>query len=449
MSSEPVVAATNLSKAYLIYERPEDRLKQMLWGRRKQFYQEYWAVRDVSFRIERGETVGIIGRNGSGKSTLLKVLAGILEPTSGSADIRGRVAPLLELGAGFNPEFTGRENVTLSASLMGLTEAEIAERFDDILAFAALGDFVEQPVRSYSSGMFARLAFAVAAHVDPDVLIVDEVLSVGDAAFHQKCMRYIQRFKENGTLLFVSHDTVSVNALCDRAIWMDQGSVRADGDARDVNFAYQASLQEETDGEGFSVQERQRRTPPVRLTQPQLQDARHTAMKTSGKRNTIEVFAFSDETPAYGLSGGRITGAQLLAGNGSEGKASAVLDGGEEVTLQVDLQADIPLNTPIVGFFVRDKRGQNLFGDNTFLTYADQHVSIPSGASFEARFQFLMPYLPSGDYFVTIALAEGTQIDHVQHHWLEEALTFHVDGGHVAQGLIGIPMHSIEMAVRS
>lgn len=205
MSSEIAIKAQGLGKSYLIYAKPQDRLKQMILRWRK-YYQEYWAVQNVDLTIRRGEAVGIIGRNGSGKSTLLQMIAGTLQPNSGGLSVEGRVAPLLELGAGFNPEFTGRENVRLAAAILGLTASEIHERQDAIIDFAGIGDFVDQPVKTYSSGMFARLAFAVAAHVDADILIIDEILAVGDAAFTQKCMRFIRQFKEKGTLLFVSHD---------------------------------------------------------------------------------------------------------------------------------------------------------------------------------------------------------------------------------------------------
>src|SRR5262245_6270990 len=225
MSSELVIGAHGVGKAYNIYRRPEDRLKQMFF-RRRRYYEEYWALRDVSLDVRRGETLGIVGRNGSGKSTFLQIACGTLEPTSGHIETRGRIAALLELGAGFNPEFTGRENVYLSASILGLTPAQVYERYPAIVDFAGIGDFLEQPIKTYSSGMQARLAFAVAAHVDADILIVDEVLAVGDAAFAQKCMRFIRRFKDRGTLLFVSHDVSAVVGLCDRAVWLDGGMVR-------------------------------------------------------------------------------------------------------------------------------------------------------------------------------------------------------------------------------
>ena len=227
MSSEIVLRAENLGKAYLIYPRPEDRLKQMIF-RWKRYYSEYWALRGVSLEIRKGEAVGLIGRNGAGKSTFLQLATGIITPTEGQVSVEGRVAALLELGAGFNPEFTGAENVYLSATILGLTREEVDERFAAIAEFAAIGDFLHLPVKLYSSGMYARLAFAVAAHVDASVLIVDEILAVGDAAFAQKCMRFIRKFRENGTLIFVSHSPASVLSLCDRPSgWIRAKSARS------------------------------------------------------------------------------------------------------------------------------------------------------------------------------------------------------------------------------
>ncbi|WP_244480822.1 ABC transporter ATP-binding protein [Mesorhizobium sp. Root157] len=403
--------------------------------RNRHYYREYWAVQDVDLTIARGETVGIVGRNGSGKSTLLQMIAGTLQPNLGSLSVSGRVAPLLELGAGFNPEFTGRENVQLSAAVLGLDSRQIEERYESIVEFSGISEFVEQPVKTYSSGMYARLAFAVAAHVDADILIVDETLSVGDAAFTQKCMRYIRKFKENGTLLFVSHDAGAVTSLCDRAIWMDKGRVRGEGTAKDVSLAYQASQHEETDGEAFSISGRRRAD-----RKPAERDVRHQAIKASDKRNVMEVFSFDPNAPSFGAGGAKIQSARFLNSSGEE---LAVIEGGEDVTLEISCLARKGFVSPIIGFLIRDRLGQNLFGDNTYLTYSRTPLSIGKGEKFIASFSFRMPYLPAGDYAVATALAQGSQMDHVQHHWVDEALIFHCTGSHVTHGLIGLPMHDI------
>ena len=438
MSSDVVVRAKGLGKAYLIYQKPEDRLKQMFLRSYKKLYREFWAFQNVDLQIRRGETVGIIGRNGSGKSTLLQVIAGTLKPNSGTINVRGRVAPLLELGAGFNPEFTGRENVKLAGSVLGLSGEQIQERFEDILDFAGIGEFIDQPVKSYSSGMYARLAFAVAAHVDADILIADEILAVGDAAFVQKCMRWIRKFKENGTLLFVSHDTAAVNALCDRAVWMDKGQIRAEGPAKDVGFEYNAALREEADGDGFKIAGRRRQEPVKRLRQ----DFRHAAIHNSDKRNILEVFEFDPNAFSFGRREGTVTEVKFLSSNGDD---LPILNGGEDVTLEIRCRAEKEMNSPIVGFFVRDRLGQNLFGDNTYLNYAEKPLIVPQGGEFMASFSFQIPYLPAGDYSVTVALASGSEVDHVHHHWIDEALLFHAEGGHHRHGLIGIPMHRVSL----
>ena len=256
MSSELAIEVQDLTKVYAIFDRPQDRLKQLIFRQRRKYYREFKALSNVSLTVARGETVGIVGRNGSGKSTLLQILCGTVRPTSGHAVVRGRIAALLELGAGFNPEFTGRENVFLNASLLGMREEEIQARFADIAAFAAIGDFLDQPVKKYSSGMFARLAFAVAVNVNPDILIVDEALSVGDEAFQRKCFSKIEELRNNGaTILFVSHSAGAVVDLCDRAILLHHGERLLTGEPRTVIAAYQKLSYAPPDREAEIVEE--------------------------------------------------------------------------------------------------------------------------------------------------------------------------------------------------
>lgn len=237
--SDIAIRVSNLSKCYQIYNAPRDRLKQFIVPRLQrmagrtatQYYREFWANKDVSFEVKKGEIIGIIGSNGSGKSTLLQMICGTLNPTSGSIRTNGRIAALLELGSGFNPEFTGRENVYMNASVLGLKQDEIDECFDEITAFADIGEFIEQPVKTYSSGMFVRLAFAVSVHVQPDILVVDEALSVGDIAFRNKCMEVIQKLVAKGvTILFVTHDLGTLQLLCSRVLWLAHGEIQASGD---------------------------------------------------------------------------------------------------------------------------------------------------------------------------------------------------------------------------
>lgn len=251
MSSEIAIKVEGLSKCYQIYDTPRDRLKQffmprlqrMLGFSPKQHYREFWALKDVSFQVKKGETVGIVGRNGSGKSTLLQVICGTLNPTEGIVTTHGRIAALLELGSGFNPEFTGRENIHMNAAVLGLSDEEIDARFDEIVSFADIGDFIDQPVKAYSSGMVVRLAFAVAINVAPEILIVDEALAVGDAAFQRKCMRKISELNGAGvTLLFVSHDMETVKKICSEALYLARGSVIDFGAAKQVCISYERDL---------------------------------------------------------------------------------------------------------------------------------------------------------------------------------------------------------------
>lgn len=240
MSSEIAIKVESLSKCYHIYDKPRDRLLQMLARGRRQYFREFWALRDVSFEIAKGETVGIVGRNGSGKSTLLQMICGTLNPTRGTIGTQGRIAALLELGSGFNPEFSGRENVYLNAAVLGLSVSEIDARFSDITKFADIGEFIEQPVKTYSSGMLVRLAFAVAINVEPEILVVDEALSVGDELFQRKCFSKIESIRESGaTILFVSHSGSQIVELCDRAILIDSGEMLATGEPKGIVGKYQ------------------------------------------------------------------------------------------------------------------------------------------------------------------------------------------------------------------
>lgn len=240
MSSESAIRICDLSKCYAVFDKPVDRLKQIAMRGRRRYYAEHWAVRNVSLEVDHGETVGIVGRNGSGKSTLLQMICGTLEPTTGEIEVVGRIAPLLQLGAGFNPEMTGRENVFINAAILGLTSEEIDERFDRIVSFAEIGDMLERPVKHYSSGMYSRLAFAVAINVDPEILVVDEALAVGDEMFQARCFARIREMRDRGTtILFVSHSRGTILELCTRAVLLDGGELLLDGAPKPVTSAYQ------------------------------------------------------------------------------------------------------------------------------------------------------------------------------------------------------------------
>jgi lipopolysaccharide transport system ATP-binding protein len=448
-SNDIAIRVQGLSKCYGIYANPRDRLAQFILPRLqrligrapKQYFREFWALKDVSFEIKKGETVGIIGRNGSGKSTLLQMICGTLSPTSGSIQTNGRIAALLELGSGFNPEFTGRENVYMNASVLGLSNEEINARFDDIVAFADIGDFIEQSVKTYSSGMMVRLAFAVIAHVDADILVVDEALAVGDAFFTQKCMRFLRNFMKTGTVLFVSHDTGSIKNLCNYAVWLEKGQVIQEGTPKDVCENYLEAFYEAQQGKGSTTRLREFKKLDDSIP---LKDQRLDFINSSNLRNDLQIFKFDPAAESFGKGGASIYAVHLLDQNE---QPLAWIVGSEKVTLRVIVRTNQELNSPIIGFYVKDRLGQALFGDNTFLSYREQFVHCQEGSDLQAEFAFYMPLLPTGEYSITVAIANGTQEIHEQHHWMHDAVLFKSESSSVAQGLIGIPMLEVKLHI--
>lgn len=442
MSADNVIEVNNVSKFFEIYRKPSHRLWQMISRGRRQFYEPFWALRDISFSMGRGECLGIIGRNGAGKSTLLQIIAGTLNPSSGSAIVRGRVGALLELGSGFNPEFTGRENMRLNAAIMGLSDDEIGAREEAIAAFADIGDFIDQPIKSYSSGMVVRLAFAVMAHIDAEVLIIDEALAVGDTFFTQKCMRFLRRFMEDHSVLFVSHDVASVNSLCNRAILLENGAIKMAGQPKEVTRLYLKDLYESQQGESAPDPAPARAEEESAPDMQDYRDMRADLFNGSTLRNDIKVFAFNPESDSFGLGGASITGAWLLD---SQGRPLQWIVGGEPVSLRVVIRANTDIYSPIVGFEVKNRFGQTVFGDNTFITYREDPLTLAAGSEAEAIFSFVMPILERGDYTIAIAVAEGTQDEHVQHDWKHEAILVQSITSSCHTGMVGIPMRRISL----
>ena len=449
MSSERVaIRVTQLEKGYQIYKTPRDRLKQFVLPRLRRmvkrpprrYHEEFWALKDISFEIMRGETVGIIGRNGAGKSTLLQIICGTLTPSSGTVEINGRVAALLELGSGFNPDFTGRENVYMNAALLGLDKHEIDARFGDIAAFADIGNFIEQPLKTYSSGMYVRLAFAVIAHVDAEILVIDEALAVGDAFFVQKCMRFLRRFMESGTIVFVSHDIGAVTNLCRTALWLEKGRLMDKGLPKDIVAKYLAACYEASQGKSADIKGITQ-APPDHKKEPPL-DMRLKFINTTPYRNDIELFAFNPNSPQFGKGNAVVTQVQMLDQNG---RVLSWVVGGETVTMVIQCKANEDLHGPIVGFQVKDRLGQIIFADNTYLSTINEPLHVPAGVRYQASFTFRMPVMPTGDYAVTATTAEGTQHEHIQHHFLHEAMVFKVHASSVCFGLIGVPMNDMRI----
>ena len=390
MCSEIAIEVSNISKSFSSQGSSARRVARLLLGRPQPAAGAFNALADISFTVRKGETLGIIGSNGAGKSTLLQIICGTLYPSNGTVAVQGKLAALLELGAGFNPEFTGRENVYLSAAVYGLTHEQIDARFDEILSFAEIGEFIDQPVKTYSSGMFVRLAFAIIAHVDAEILVIDEALAVGDIYFTQKCMRFLKDFAERGTLSFVSHDTTTVVNLCDRAVWLKNGQMQKVGNAREVSEAYLSSVYEN-----------------------KLPETVVVAADDADGASTFE-------SAQFGIGGGRILSCLLLD---AEGHNIRILDRAREAVVLVEVQALQKIKQPIVGFFIKNRLGQHFFGSNTIKLLPDWQV-MDEGEVCKVRFKFQMPLLATGDYSVGVALAAGTQVEHVQHHWIHDALAF-------------------------
>lgn len=440
MSSNLAIKVQNLSKRYQIYEKPQDRFKQMLFGHKKNYFKEFTALNNVSFDVKKGQTIGIIGRNGSGKSTLLQIICETLNPTFGQVKTYGKVAALLELGSGFNPEFTGKENVYMSAAIYGLSDEEIAQRYEKIVAFADIGEHIDQPVKTYSSGMYVRLAFSVIAHVDADILIIDEALSVGDAVFAQKCMRFIRKFKENGTLLFVSHDMSSVINLCESAIWLNKGEIQMLGSAKEVAEEYLE----------YTLQE-------VYCDDTKLKRIRNKKLGEQTGENQKNKFIYDYQVNAHVTSnlsesngwttgGGEITSVELT--NASSPNQS-VLKGGESLHLEIKAKLNQNFDSPILGFIVKDRLGQDLFGENT-LPFTSKLVDCPKykkGQEIKAVFGFKLPMLPNGQYVMMVSLADGDLHHNVQHHYLHDAIVLNVNSSKIRWGLVGIEFNKVELGL--
>lgn len=402
MSSDTAISVQNLSKCFQIYDKPHDRLKQSLYPRiqgafglqRKQYFNEFWSLRGVSFEIKKGETVGIIGRNGSGKSTLLQVICGTLSQTAGSIQTSGRIAALLELGSGFNPEFTGRENVYMNGAILGLSRQEIEDRFDEIAAFADIGAFLEQPVKTYSSGMFVRLAFACNIMSDPEIMIVDEALSVGDMNFQAKCMTALTQIKERGaTILFVSHDVGTVKSLCSRCVYLDGGKVVAVGPSADVTELYVRSMREEMNAEHRKFS---------RVSKPFAEPAEAPLGLPVVEEKVFQIdHAFEARVAQfrYGTGEVKARSVELLDMND---EPTTFLDFNQQVKIRVNFEAyaekSVTLNVSVF-----DEKKNNITGCGF------QHVDQPylltkPGGKYVAEYVFKMP-LQEGCYSLRINIS--------------------------------------------
>ena len=385
------VEVRGVSKDYSLSSSQWTRLRRIFAPGRPRDGQVLSALRDVSFSVAPGEALGIIGSNGSGKSTLLQIIAGILRPTSGTADVNGRCSTLLELGSGFAPEFTGRQNVYLNATVLGLSRDEIGEKFAAIERFAGIGDFIDQPIRTYSTGMVLRLAFAVAAHAEPQILVVDEALAVGDIAFRLRCMRRIHELRAAGvTILFVSHDTSDVKALCERCLWLEKGMMRGLGDADDVVARYLAA--------------------------------------TLNRQNAVAAAPLPG-THRFGNGAAEVTGVSLT--------------GTRDAVLRLSIRGHAAVAAPIAGFLVRNEKGETIFGSNS----ARENHPVPAlhaGEQFTIDFKMTMPRLAPGAYFISVAVSDGSLGEFEVCDYREDSVRFEVSAGarHVS-GYMELPCSAV------
>ena len=402
--SVPAVEFSNVSKSYAIYAAPRDRLKELATFQTRRFHTEFWALRDVSFDVRRGETFCVVGENGSGKSTLLQICAGIMAPSSGTAVSHGRIAALLELGSGFNPEFSGRDNVYLNGAILGLSSKDMDRRLPEIEAFAEIGAFINQPVKTYSSGMVVRLAFAVAIHVDPEILLVDEALAVGDVYFRQRCMRKVHELRQRGvTILFVSHATGDVKALGDRAMWLEKGVVKALGKTDLVVAQYLAAMSEKDrvyQAREFTVAE---------------------ARALPAPQEIVEEIPNIDHR--FGDAKAEIIGITVLD---AQGVRVGLLQPNSTIVVRISVRAKENLDRPIVGFMFRNHLGVDFAGTNT----ARERQDLPpmlAGDVCTVDFYLDLPTLYASSFSFSPAIANGSLEHYSMCDWIDNAVVLQME----------------------
>jgi lipopolysaccharide transport system ATP-binding protein len=402
----PAIKAQHLSKRYRIYNRPWDKLREAVGLGSGKLHRDFWALDDVSFELESGHTLGIIGHNGSGKSTLLQILAGIMSQTTGDCFVTGKVSALLELGSGFNPEFTGRENVFMNGAILGMDSRQMEKRFDAIAAFAEIGSYMDQPVKTYSSGMFMRLAFAVAVNVDPDILLVDEALAVGDLIFQHRCMHRMNNLRNSGkTIVLVTHDLEAVTKFCDRALLLDKGRVLEQGKPDLVVLKYRAlMLERERRYDGYGDGE----------------EIAATANLIKSMNDMPVARSISNIDHRFGNGDAALLGVELLDG---KGMALSEAVGGQKIIIRISAQCRQDIEQPILGYTLRDRLGVEMSGCNT--SYAGQHLPrARKDQIITSDFLLTLPYLAPGSYSISPAVAKGNVLHHDMCDWIDNALVF-------------------------
>ena len=403
--SEVAISVKDVSKMYKLFDKNSDRLKDALGFSKKQLYKEHYALHHLSFDVYKGETVGIIGTNGAGKSTILKIITGVLNPTEGELEINGRISALLELGAGFNPEYNGIENVYLNGTMLGFTKEEIDERLPKILEFADIGDFVYQPVKTYSSGMFVRLAFAVAINIDPEILIVDEALSVGDVFFQAKCYQKFEDFKRDGkTILFVSHDLGSISRYCDRVILLNKGEKQSEGKPKDMINLYKRLITTKADN---NQNENAKDKELVSIN----------SISGEWKKN----FTVNPKLEEYGDGKANIIDFAIID---NEGNLTNVIEKGTKFTVKTKIRIEEPIKDPIFTLTVKNVRGIDITGTNTMLE--DIRLGVcNAGECYIASYEQEMN-LQGGEYLISMSCTGYENGDLKAHHRLYDLLSITV-----------------------
>ena len=410
MDKNLAISVQGVSKIYKLYDKPIDRLKEAVSLTHKSYHRDFFALSDISFDVKKGETVGIIGTNGSGKSTILKIITGVLSPTTGTAEVSGNISALLELGAGFNSEYTGLENIYMNGTMMGFSRQEMERRMDDILRFADIGDFVNQPVKTYSSGMFVRLAFALAINVDPEILIVDEALSVGDVFFQAKCYRRMEEMMKNGTtILMVSHDMGSIIKYCDKVVLLNRGHFVAQGEAGKMVDLYKKILANQTDelAEALIEQKKEALGLPVGEVHPDK------SMKERMNLNP-EVQEYGDGRASF----------EDFGTLDARGNVTNLLLKGEMFTIRERIRFHAPIENPIFTYTLRDKKGTDITGTNT-LFEGTEIKPVKDGDVYTVSFRQKMK-LQGGEYLLSMSCTGYENGEHVVYHRLYNVLSLTV-----------------------
>lgn len=398
--SQAVIKVQNVSKFFRIYDRPSDRLKEAFSFARKQYHTNYPALRDVSFEVRKGDFLGIVGRNGAGKSTLLKILSRELSPTQGTVHITGKVS-LLQLGVGFDPELTGVDNARFASKLLGYNDREIDAKLEEIIAFADIGEFIYHPVKTYSSGMYSRLSFAVGINIDPDILIADEVLSVGDMRFSQKCLRKMREFKERGkTVIFVSHDMQSVSAFCDTAMWIKDGSIFMSGDAKHVTTSFQNYMLYDKLPEQYEG--------VAEVESPQLSAPASSPAVAADDFGEVD---WIDLKGVASVGDGRAEISRMALVLAEGGRPARSLRGNEDVVLLMDIRVKADMVAPQIGFVVYNRQGLPALHTNNEIC-GFEVASLAEGQSVRAVFRLKLPGLANGDYIFSIGIQTGLDMAH-------------------------------------